>query len=112
MTASYLLRTENDLHYDYASKLLLFTDEGDGFTTTNEQRLALYLRHLILLNHYSGLGPLIKTFWRWNEDDSREELGLALYEEVPELEREFDQHYKVYVKDTLDEVTRFVVRIK
>ncbi len=107
---SYLLRTEGDLHY--ASRLLLFTDEDDGFTLTNSQKLTAYLTHLILLNHYSGIGPLVKAFWRWNDDDSIQELKLEFITETPEAERVFDQYYKVLVKETEKEETRFTVRIK
>lgn len=110
--SSYLIRITKDTRLP--DKLLLFTDEEDGFrfTLSNEQRMNEYLKHLILLNHYSGIGPLIKGFWRWNDDDTRDELDLVKATETPELEGEYDEYYKVLVKKTLQEVTRFTVRIK
>ena len=109
MTASYMLRTEKDelVH----SLLLMFSDEHDLL----HEKLALenltaYLKHLILLNHYSGLGPLVKAFWRWNDDDTREELELVFIREQREMEN-MDHYYKIVVKNTLEEVTGFEVRL-
>jgi hypothetical protein len=106
---NYLIRTESDQHFP--SRLTLFTDEDDGFNNlTCEQKLTEYLKHLILLNHYSGLGPLIKGFWCWDENDKVAELDLEHLWDIPEMDS-IDQEYRVMVKQTGKEITRFTVRI-
>ena len=110
MTASYLLRTEAD---GIAPSVLVAFTEDDESRLLPRELLTGYLRHLILLNHYSlGMGPLIKRFWRWNDDDTVQELELRMTTETPELDGETDQYYRVLVKDTDTEVARFTVRIK
>jgi|SRR5271166_6752 len=105
---NYILRTEKDGMLD--SILMLFTDNMEETRLSAEEHLTAYLRHLILLNHYSGLGPLIKAFWRWNDDDTVDELELKYWTEVPEADG-IEQYYRVYVESTKEEVTRFTVRI-
>ena len=105
--SNYLLRTEKI--NDSGGELLLFSEENGTFDSA-EQNMNEYLKHLILLNHYSGTGPLIKAFWRWNEDDTLQELELKLTGETRELEN-LDQYYIVFVKDSDEEITGFTVRI-
>jgi len=89
----------------------MFTDEDDGFgNMTSEQKLVAYLTHLVLLNHYSGLGPMIRGFWQWNDNDKVRELDLEYLRDIPEMDS-VDQEYRVVTKDTGTEITRFRIRI-
>jgi len=107
--SSYLVRTEADTHFP--SRLKMFTDEDDGFgNMTSEQKLVAYLTHLVLLNHYSGLGPMIRGFWQWNDNDKVRELDLEYLRDIPEMDS-VDQEYRVVTKDTGTEITRFRIRI-
>jgi len=107
--SSYLVRTEADTHFP--SRLTMFTDDEDGFgNMTTEQKLVAYLTHLILLNHYSGLGPMIRGMWQWNSSDKVRELDLEHLRDIPEMDS-IDQEYHVVTKDTGTEITRFRVKI-
>ena len=105
---NYQLRTEADGMS--RSLLLYFTDDEDGDPRPAEQQLTTYLRHLIMLGQYSGTGPMIKKMWRWNEDDSREELELALLRVLPEGEAD-DHYYEVSVKGTKENIAYFTVTL-
>lgn len=102
----YLVRTHGV--QAVAPQLEFFADDDNGKLTATEH-LTAYLQHLILLNHYAGTGPLIRAFWRWTEDDSREELSLIFLRTHYEGEV-YDDYYQVIVKDTLEDVARFSVR--
>ena len=103
---SYLIRIAEQ-HWS-STQLLFFTDE-DGLSGV--ERLTAYLRHLILLNEFSGLGPMIKTMWRWDKKDEVQELELKFITSVPEVDC-VDWKYSLQVKSTGEEITRFTVRIE
>ena len=105
--SNYQLRTEAD--GIIRSLLLYFTDDDEN-PLPAEQQLTTYLRHLIMLATYSGTGPMIRNFWRWNEDDSREELELVLLRVIPEAGVD-DHYYEVLVKDTKENIAYFTVTL-
>lgn len=87
---NYLVRTEDR---DGKSHLLLFADT----LTPAQEQLTDFLSFLIEENRH-GLGPLVTGIWRWNDDDSRDELTLEFLEEVSEMENT-DWKWEVRIRD-------------
>ena len=105
---NYLVRTEQT--GAAPSQLLHFTHDEGAWGLPAEANLIEYLSHLIRLNTYTGIGPLVKGMWRWNDDDSRTVLELRHLKDVPEMDR-VDQYYEVRGKGTDEVITSFTVRI-
>jgi hypothetical protein len=106
---NYLLRTEQ-LGTTY-SQLLFFEDDSQ---LTALEHLTEYLKHLILLNECSlseyGKEYLVKAFWKWNADDSIDELRLDFVMEIPEGEN-MERLYGITMIKTEREIARFRVQV-
>jgi len=101
-----ILRTAVPESSEDTDSVLSFREvPGDGV-------LIEYLSDLIRLNHaVGGIGPQVLGIWRWQEDNTRDELELEFLGSAPEMDEE-DQEYVIRPKGTaLGDSIRFTVAL-
>jgi hypothetical protein len=101
---SYLVRTESA----DATSLHLFAYDP-RYDIEAQGELVAYLTSIIELNRYAT-GPAITGVWRWNPDDTRDEMHLNLVDTRPEMDRQ-DEVWTIIPRTGDPEVIDFTVSI-
>lgn len=102
---SYLVRAE-----DSDGTSLQFFSYDEKFDIAAEGQLIAYLTSVIELNRYAT-GPAVVGVWRWNPDDTRDEMHLNLTETRPEMESWQDEVWTVTSLAGEEEGIEFIVSI-
>lgn len=103
--ASYLVRVE-----DLDATSLHFFSYDHKHDIPAKDELVQYLDSVIKLNRYAT-GPAITGVWRWNGDDTRDEMHLNLVDTRPEMDSFSDEIWTIIPRTGEAEVIDFIVRI-